>query len=150
MRNIEGAHYFIEQNEEEYIQETINELNSKHSWAMQSYEIQKDLLKEEMLHEHILVEIWANEQHNQFEMDDEDHYYIEEEAEQQHEAINTKYNDLLFEIDIKQEEDSSYFPNEIYITADYCQHYVNEAHRVLDGSTCFSVDNPFVSYFKNW
>ena len=75
MRNIEDAHYFIEQNEDKYIQETIDELNLKHYLKMQSYEIQKDLLEQEKFNEHIAVEEWTNEQHDYFEIDDEEHYY---------------------------------------------------------------------------
>ena len=150
IRNIEDAHYFIEQNKDEYIQETIDELNSKHYLTMQSYEIHEDLLKEEKFNEHIAVEKWTNKQNDYFEMDDEEHYYMEEESRQRHEAINTLYNNLLLEIDIKQSEEDSSFPHELYIAIDYCQHYVNEAHQVLDGLTCFSVDNPLVFYFKDW
>lgn len=150
IRNIEDAHYFIEQNKDKYIQETIDELNSKHYLTMQSYEIHKDLLKEEKFNEHIAVEEWTNEQNDYFEMDDEEHYYMEEESRQRHEAIDTLYNNLLLEIDIKQSQEDSSFPHELYIAIDYCQHYVNEAHQVLDGLTCFSVDNPLVFYFKDW
>jgi len=150
MRNIEDAHYFIEQNEDKYIQETIDELNLKHYLKMQSYEIQKDLLEQEKFNEHIAVEEWSNEQHDYFGIDDEEHYYIEEESRQRHETIYEKYNDLLLKIDIMQAEEDSYFSNEVCIATDYCQYYIDEAHQVLDGFTCFSVDNPFVLYLKDW
>lgn len=146
MRHIEEAHYFINQNEDKY----VDELNSTHCLTIQSYEIQKDLLEQEQFNEHMVVEEWANEQHDYFQMDDEEHYYIEEESRHRHEAIYEKYNNLLLEIDMKQAEEDSYFLNEICIATDYCQHYLDEAHQVLDGSTCFSVDNPFVLYFKDW
>ncbi len=150
MRNIEDAHYFIEQNEDKYIQETIDEINSKHYLKMQSYEIQKDLFEQEKLNEHIAVEEWTNEQHDYFEIDDEEYYYIEEESRQRHEAIYEKYNDLLLKIDMMQVEEDSYFSNEICIATNYCQYYIDEAHQVLDGSTCFRIDNPFVLYLKDW
>lgn len=110
MRNIEDAHYFIEQNKDEYIQETIHELNLNHSLAMQSYEMQQDFLKEEEINEHISVDEWSNEQHDYCDTDDE-HYDIDEEAQQKHEAIDEKYDELLIEIFMKEQEEYSYFEN---------------------------------------
>ncbi len=151
IRNVEDAHYFIEENQYEYIQETIKNLNLEHNLVMQQYEMETDYLTEEEVNKHNEVDKWAEEQHSYFGLDDEDHDYIEEEAQQRHKAINKRYDDLLYEIYIKeQREDSDFQNNEMGIVDDHCQDYINEAHQVLDGSTCFSVDNPFLFDFKDW
>lgn len=150
IRNVEDAHYFIEQNQYEYIQKTIYELNLEHNLVMQQYEMEKDYLREEKFNDHSLVDEWAEEQHSYFGLDDEDHDYIEEVAQQWHEEINERYNDLLYEIYIKEQREADFQNNEIGIVVDHCQDYINEAHQVLDGSTCFSVDNPFLFYCKDW
>ncbi|MBD2485094.1 ComF family protein [Planktothrix sp. FACHB-1365] len=150
IRNVEDAHYFIEQNQDEYIKETLDELNLEHNLVMQQYEMETDYLTEEESNEHNEVDKWAEEQHSYFGLDDEDHYYIEEVAQQQHEEINETYNYLLYEIIKKQKEDSDFQNHEIDIVADQCQDYINETHQVLDGSTCFSVDNPLLFYFNDW
>ena len=123
MRNIEDAHYFIEQNKDEYIQETIDELNLNHDLAIQFYETQQDFLKEEKINEHISVYEWANEQHDYCDTDDE-HYDIEEEAQQKHEAIDEKYNELLIEIFIREQEEYSCFENSMVALDNDFQYYI--------------------------
>ncbi|WP_414550555.1 phosphoribosyltransferase [Anabaena sp. CCY 0017] len=152
IRNVEYAHYCIDQEEDEYLKETIDTINSDYYWICKSYEMEKDSLKQEMNTAHILVDEWANDQHGYVDPDDdEEHNYIEEESQKEHEKIKEEYDENLSTIDKKQEEDSchEYHTSMAY---EWYEYFVNQAHLVLEGDscTCFSVDNPFVSYFQDW
>jgi len=151
IRNIEDAHYFIDQEEDEYLQKTMDEIELEYDLEIQSYEMQKYFLKEEAIHKYLAIDEQANEQHSYFEPDDDDaHDYIGEEAQKQREIIDERYDKLLLDVSMEEDNRNSCFEHEMWAAPQQCQDYINQAHQVLDGSTCFSVDNPFVLYFKDW
>ncbi|MEA5514759.1 phosphoribosyltransferase family protein [Nodularia sp. UHCC 0506] len=157
IRNVEDAHNCIDQeDEDEFLKETIDQYASDYYWICKSYEMEKDSLKEEINTAHILVDEWANDQHGYVDPDDdEEHNYIKEKSQEKHEIIDKIYNEKLSEIYENQEKEDLCYEHDIIMASEWYQYYqymVNEANLVLEGDscTCFSVDNPFVSYFQDW
>ncbi|GAX38096.1 phosphoribosyltransferase [Nodularia sp. NIES-3585] len=154
IRNVEDAHNCIDQeDEDEFLKETIDKINSDYYSICKFYEMEKDSLKEEINTAHITVEEWANYQHGYVDPDDdEEHNSIKEKSQEKHEIIDEIYNEKLSEIYENQEKEDLCYEHDIIMESEWYQYMVHEAHRVLEGDscTCFSVDNPFVSYFQNW
>ncbi|MTJ13830.1 phosphoribosyltransferase [Anabaena sp. UHCC 0187] len=147
MRNVGDAHDRIDQEEEEeFLKETIDNLNLEYYWIRQCYEIEENSLKEEADNHHIAVDECYNDCYSCFDPDDM------EELQKQHEIIDEIYDEKLSEIYKKQEEEYSCYEDQKIMSSKWYQHMVLEAHLVLEGdsSTCFSVDNPFIFYFKDW
>ena len=64
--------------------------------------------------------------------------------------IGLLYNERLIEIFIREQEEYSCFENSMVALDNDYQYYIDEAHQVLDGYKCFSIDNPFVFHSKDW
>lgn len=149
IRNIEVAHYSTDQeeDEDEYLQKTIDEIYSKYNLEIQSYQMQRYFLKEEANDEYLAIDKWANEQYSSFDPDDD---YIEEKAQKQRGIIDERYDERLLAISMEEDYKNSCFEYEIWAATEQYQDYIDQAHQVLDGSTCFHVDNPFMRYFNDW
>ena len=150
MRNVEDAHDFIDQKKDEYLQATLEELYREHSFFIQCYQKEQDLVKEESINEHLAVNELANEQYRYLNTDAEEYHYKKEEIHRKHELIDEIYNEKLIEILRKKHDECSDYENKQEMENENCQYMVNQAHQVLDGLACFSVDNPFIFYFRNW
>jgi hypothetical protein len=150
MRNVEDAHNFIDQKKDEYLQDTLEKLYGEHSFSIQCYEREEDLVKEDSINEHLAVDELANEQYIYLDTDDEESDYIEEEIQRKHELIDEIYNEKLIEILRKKHDECSDYENKQERENEICQCMVNQAHQVLNGLACFSINNPFILYFRNW
>jgi hypoxanthine phosphoribosyltransferase len=149
MRNVEDAHDFIDQKIDEYLQDALEELDREYFFSIQGYEREQDLEKEKSINEHLVVDEWANDQYSYLDTDEE-YDYIEEEIQGKHEFINEIYNEKLTEISRKAYNKYSDFQNKKEIENENCQYIADQAHQVLDGLACFSADNPFIFYFRDW
>ncbi len=112
-------------------------------------------LDEKIQAKHEEVDEWASEEHDNLEPDDEgEHYYVNREAEEKHELINKEnqdgYNLYLEEIYLEEKAKESEIEYYAGIEREWSATRADEAHRVLDGETCFSLDNPFMALFTDW
>jgi hypoxanthine phosphoribosyltransferase len=149
IRGVEKTHYLIESKLEEYLAENDYDDFYRQKQIDKYTDIQLQELCEEIKAEHEKVDEWASDEHDNLDSEDwEEHYYIDQEANERHQSIDYDHAMSSTGIIEKAEEEK---PNNAlgYSCEKFLyETYAQDAHSVVDGETCFSIDNPFIILWK--
>ena len=142
-KTIRDVDYYCDWVEEYYINLIINKVDKEinkerdRQWKELGYTYKI---------KHLEVDEWANYEHEELEYfdpgDDEGHYYIDKQAEEKHNWL-----------DYEEANDAGYIYREAEKikngAAQFYIHSKDEIYEAINGCSCLSTDNPFLTIFLN-